>query len=436
MPAICVDLSIKARWIVPMTARNRVLEDHVLVVHDGRIVDLIASKDAALRYLASVTLERPQHVLMPGLVNAHTHAALSPLRGFTERLFSNSQLRPESVRDGIQISIAQMLKSGITCFADHHFYPDTTARVAAEQGMRAVIGMPIAEFSTPWARNVDEYLTKALNVHDEYKGHPLISTAFAPFGAPTVPFSAPTVEDATFRRIVTFANELDAPILIKLHESSAEVTDSLARYGVRPIERLQALGLLTPALNAIHMVHVSPSDIDLAVRSGISVTLCPESNLKLGNGLPPVALIVASGLTIAVGSDAAAASSGQDIWMGTRLMALLSRTNSDAISSASPWDVLRIATRGGAAALGLENEIGSLEIGKWADLCCMDLSEPATQPVYDPVTQLVFSGGRDLVTDVWVAGRHLLVERNFSRLDWPSLAARSDTWAAILKAEG
>jgi len=424
-----------------MTIRNRVLEDHVLVVHDGRIVDLIASHDAASRYLASVTLERPNHVLMPGLINAHSHAAMSLMRGFTEGLPLASRLdsrmwplekrfvSPDFVRDGTLIAIAEMLKSGITCFADQYFYPDETARVATQQGIRAVIGTPVAEFSTPWAQNADEYLTKALSVHDEYKGHPSISTAFAPL-------SAYTIEDATFRRIATYANELDAPILIRLHESSLEITESVARYGSRPIERLHSLGLLTPALNAIHMLHVNPSDIELAVQSGISVTLCPESNLKRGNGASPVALWVASGLRLAVGSDGAASHNDQDIWMEMKLLTLLSRTNSEAISSVTPWDALSIATRSGAAALGLEDEIGSLEPGKWADLCCIDLSGPGTQPVYDPLAQLVFSGGRDLVTDVWVAGRHLLVDRNYSRLDWSTLAARANIWAAKLKAEG
>jgi 5-methylthioadenosine/S-adenosylhomocysteine deaminase len=439
MPAVPADLCINARWIVPMSTRGQILEDHSLVVLNGRILDLIPTAGASERYAASVVVDRPAHLLMPGFVNAHTHAGMSLFRGYAEGLplkpWLEERIRPlqnrfvsaEFVRDGTLLSIAEMLESGITCFSDMYYFPDETARAAVEQGIRAVIGMPVAEYASPWARTADEYLSRALAVRDEYKDHPSIATAFAPHA----PY---TVSDATFTRIATYADELDAGVLIHLHESAGEIADSLARHRVRPIERLHGLGLLTPALNAIHMVHVEAADMELAQRSGISVTLCPESNLKLGNGWPPIAAWLATGVRLGVGSDGAASNNDQDVWSEMKLLALLSRTAADAVPALSPWDALATATRGGAAALGLDAEIGTLESGKWADLCCVDLSGPATQPIYDPVTQLVFSGGRDLVSDVWVAGRQLLDRGNFTRLDWPRIAARASHWATRLSA--
>jgi 5-methylthioadenosine/S-adenosylhomocysteine deaminase len=434
MPPVPADLSINARWMAPMTTRAGVLEGHALIVRDGRIVDILPQRDARDRYDSTLVLDRPAHLLMPGLVNAHTHAAMSLFRGFaegtpsmtwlTERIWPLERrfVSPEFVRDGVLVSIAEMLKAGITCFGDQYFFPDETARAAVEQGMRAVIGMPVAEFASPWAKTDAEYLTRALSVHDEYRGHPAISTAFAPH-APW------TVSDDTFTRIATLADELDAGIMMHLHESAAEIADSLARHGLRPIERLHGLGLLTPALNAIHMTHANSADIALAQRTGISVTLCPGSNLRLGNGLPPVAALSAAGVRLSAGTDGAASNNDQDLWSEMKLIALLSRESGEAALNLSPWDALATATRGGASALGLDAEIGTLESGKWADLCCVDLSGPAAQPMYDPLTTLVFSGGRDMVTDVWVAGRQLLADSELTRLDWPGVSARANAWA-------
>lgn len=420
-----------------MTTPGLLLEGHSLIARDGRIIDVLPTVAAKLRYAAATSVDRPGHLLMPGLVNAHTHAAMSLFRGIAEGLPLNAWLNEriwplerrfvnaEFVRDGALLSIAEMLKSGITCFGDMYFFPGDTARAAQEQGMRAVVGMPVADFASPWASTGAEYLSRALDVHDEYKGHPSISTAFAPHA----PY---TVSDDLFARIVTLADELEAGIFIHLHESAAEIGESMSRYGMRPIKRLHELGLLTPALNAIHMTHADASDIELARRTGISVSLCPESNLKLGNGMPPVAALAASGLRLSVGSDGAASNNDQDLWAEIKLLALASRPSNDAVPALCPWDALALATSGGASALGLGEEIGSLERGKWADLCCVNLDGPSTQPVYDPLTQLVYSGGRDLVTDVWVAGRQLLAEGALTRLDWPGVRSRAEAWALRL----
>jgi 5-methylthioadenosine/S-adenosylhomocysteine deaminase len=420
MPAVLADLCIDARWIVPMSMPHRVLENHTLVVRDGRILDLLPSAAATIRYSATAMVQRSAHLLMPGMVNAATHAAASLFRG------AGARGAAQFVPDGILVAIAEMLGSGITCFADRCYFPDQCARTAAEQGMRAVIGMPVAEAASPWAKSSGDCLTKSLNLRDDYNGHPLISTAFAPH-APN------TLSDATFARIATLADELDAGILIDVHESAAEIAASVARHGMRPIERLWKLGLLTPAMNAVHMAHATADDIELARRTGISISLCPQSNLRNGHGVPAVGALAAAGIRLGVGSGDGAELQNRDVWGEMKLAALISRL---ADAPLSAWDALAMATRGGAAALGLDAEVGTLEPGKWADVCCIDLGGPATQPLTDPVAQLVFCGGRDMVNDVWVAGRQLLADGEMTRLDWPAVVERAGAWAARLQTGG
>jgi len=426
MPAVLADLSIEARWIVPMTARGRVLENHALVVSDGRILDLLPSADAAERYAATVTVQRPAHLLMPGMINTHTHAAMSLFRGQDapvaplERRF----VGPEFVRDGVLAAIAEMLSSGITCFGDRYYYPDQCARTAAEQGLRAVIGLPVAETIGPWAKSPSDYLTEGLRVRDDYAGHPLISTVFAPH-------SPAEVSNATFARVATLADELDAGIVIGLHESADEIAQSLAVHGVRPIERLWRLGLLTPALNAVHMTHATEADIDLARRSGLAISLCSEASLRSEHRLPPLASFVASGIRLGVGTGGACR---QDVWREMQLLGLMmAPRQTSGGSDYTAWDALAAATCGGAAVLGLDGDVGTLVAGKWADLCCVDLGGPTTQPLIDPVAQLVSCGGPDIVSDVWVAGRQLVSDGELIRLDWPGVAARANAWAMRLK---
>ena len=424
MPAVPADLSIEARWIVPMTTRGRVLEHHTLVVRDGRILDLLPSMDAAGRYAATVVIQRPAHLLMPGMINTHTHAAMSLFRGLASPVggLEGHFVGPEFVRDGVLAAIAEMLLSGITCFGDRYYYPDATARAAGEQGMRAVIGLPVAETISPWAKCSSEYLTEGLRVRDEYTGHPLISTVFAPH-APD------KVSNATLARVATLADELDAGIVIDLHESADKIAQSVAVHGARPIERLWQLGLLTPALNAVHMAHATAADVDLAQRTGIAISLGLQSNLECEHQLPPVASFVASGMRMGLGTGGGACRN-QDVWGEMKVLALMMSSDYTA------WDALAMATRGGASVLGLDGDVGALESGKWADLCCVDLRGPAIQPLSHPVTQLVFCGGRDIVSDVWVAGRQLVSDGELTRSDWPSVAARANAWAVRLKTRG
>ena len=419
MPIVPADLCIETRWIAPMTAQNLVLEQHSLLVRDGRILDILPSALAAERYSATAVLTRNSHLLMPGMINVQSDAAALLSRGANgEAARIEALASADFARDGTLTAIAAMLKSGITCFCDRSYFPEETARTAIEQGMRAMIGMPVADGVTPWAKDGAQSLTRALELRDRHKGDPLISTAFAPL-------AANTLSDATFSRLATLADELDAGIMIDLHQSTGEIDACVATRGMRPLERLWNLGLLTPALNAAHMVELSSADMKLLQRTGVSVTVCPEGDLKRGLGLAPIAAFFAAGVRLGIGS-AGTSISGHDIWGNMKIVALLSNAG----------DALRAATYGGAAVLGLEGEVGSLESGKWADLCCVDLSGPATQPIGDPLAQLVFGGARDMVSDVWVAGRQLLSGGELTRLDWSDVARRSQAWVARMAERG
>ena len=419
MPNLAADLLIDARWIMPMTRSGTVLENHTLVVTNGRIAALLPQNDARSRYPGTPGIQRPDHLILPGLVNGHARTARS-LPAATTALLENDG----RIDDAIRLSIADMLRSGITCFAAAGLFPDETAQAAAEQGIRACIGLPVSDHPTPWARDSTEHLSKALSLRDEYKGHPAIGTAFAPQ-------PSHTLADDTLIRIRTLADELDCGISMTLHESPRALDASLEAFGLRPLERLERLGLLTPALNARHMVHVQALEIDKAQHRGISVTLCPQADLR-GGMAPPVAAWTASGIALSLGTGGGACGDN-DIWPEARLAALLARPLDDLPAALSPTEALAIATRGGAAALGWSDQIGTLETGKWADLCCIDLDHPALQPMDDVAARLVFCGGRDRVSDVWVAGRHLVAESRLTRLDWAEVSARVQAWAPRLK---
>lgn len=393
MPDLVADLRIDARWIVPMTG-PRLLEQHSLIVRDGRIAALLPRVEAARRYPSAPLVERSTHVLLPGLVNARV-----PLPGF-------GAAEPP---DATAPALAALVRGGVTCIGAPAAAPEEAARAAAAQGLRAVIGMPVADAAGSRGAGAAAPLTGALRLHDEYKGHPLISTAFAPR-------ALASIGDATLSRLALLADELELTLLVSLHESAAAVADSLAHHGLRPMARLQALGLLTPALSAAHMVALDAEDLDQAERAGIAVALCPEAALARCGRLPPVAALAATGLRLCIGSgEGAAACDAPALWTDMKLLHYASRPDESEAPTLDCFDVLAAATRGGAAALGLDTEIGSLEPGKWADLCCLDLGAAAPAGHADPISRVVCGGGRDLVTDVWVCGRPLLSDAQLTR---------------------
>ena len=428
-----VDTLVTARWVVPVEPAGSVLEDHAVAIRGGRIVAVLPAAEARARFDAAEILERPDHVLLPGLVNAHTHAAMVLLRGRAENLPLGRWLRstvwplerrwvdPEYVRDGTTLAIAEMLRAGITCFADMHLWPDVVAQTAAAAHIRASVGLVVTEAATRWAGTADEYIDRGMHLRDEYKGDPLISTHFAPHA----PYSA---SDATLARVRRLADELDLPVAMHLHETAYEVEQSLQAHGRRPLARLAELGLASPQLVAIHMTQVAPEDMDTLAECGASVVHCPESNLKLGAGVCPVARLLGRGVRVALGTDGAASNNDLDLLAEARIAGLLSSGVAATPGDLVAADLLRMATLEGARTLGLGEVTGSLEPGKWADLCCIDLRAARSWPVHDPVTAVIYAASAQQVTDTWVAGRHLLAQGHLRYIDESAVLQRAEAW--------
>jgi 5-methylthioadenosine/S-adenosylhomocysteine deaminase len=434
-----VDLIIQARWIVPVEPRGVVLDHHAIVIRDGRIVVLLPAADAASRFNATRTIERPEHILLPGLINAHTHAAMTLFRGMADDMPLERWLgehiwpaearwaSPDFVRDGTNLAIIEMLRGGTTCFQDMYYFPDVVARTAVEHSIRAVVGLIVIDMPTAWAADTDEYLSKGIAVHDQYKSHPLISTTFAPH-------SPHMITADTCERLRMLANELDTPIHTHIHETSEEIQTTIEKYGRRPLQRIDELGLVNPLLTAVHMTQLQDDEIALLAERGVSIVHCPESNLKLASGFCPVARLLDAGINVALGTDGAASNNDLDMLGEMRSAALLGKGVAGDATALSAVDVLAMATINGARALGLADEIGSLEAGKQADITCIDLNEPATQPVHHPVSQLVYSASRDQVSDVWVAGKQLLEERRLINNDQVEIFERAAAWQKRLAA--
>ena len=435
---LAIDTLIHARWIIPVEPDNIVLDHHSIAIHAGRIVALLPTAQATATYHASTTLTLNEHALIPGLVNAHTHAAMSLFRGLADDLplmeWLNNHIWPaegawvstEFARHGTQLAIAEMLRGGTTCFNDMYFFPDETAHVAEECQMRATVGLIVIDFPTVWAASAEEYINKGLALHDRYRGHPLVRTAFAPHA----PY---TVSNAPLEKIRTYADELDIPIHMHIHETVDEINQGLTHYHTRPLHRLEQMGLLSPHLIGVHMTQLSDDEIHRYAVSGAHVVHCPESNLKLASGFCPVQKLIEAGVNVAIGTDGAASNNDLDMFSEMRTAALLAKAVAGNASAVPAATALRMATLNGARALGLDEEIGSLLPGKAADITAVHLGGIETQPIYHPISQLIYATGRDKVTDVWVAGKHLLKERVLTTLDEHAILENTRQWRDKIK---
>ena len=428
------DTLILADWCVPVEPHDLVLTEHAVVVNDGRIVEILPATDARNRYEPGVLVERPGHVLIPGLVNSHTHAAMTLFRGLADDMPLERWLREgiwpvetrwvstEMVRDGTRLAIAEMLRSGCTCFSDQYFFPEIVAETAVDMHMRAMVGTPIIEFATPWADNAADCMSKGVDlVHDHYANHALISSCFAPH-------STGTVSDESFNELRVLADQLDSPVQIHLHETAQEIADALEETGKRPFDRLNDHGLVNSSLLAVHAVHMNDDEISQFAEAGVSVAHCPRSNLKLASGIAEVTALQKAGINVALGTDGAASNNVLDMLGEMRTAALLAKTRAGDAAALPAADALRMATLNGALALGLADSIGSIEPGKWADLTCIDLRHINSQPVYDPVSQLVYTADANQVSDVWVAGRHQVEDGSLTRIDENDLLQRASEW--------
>ncbi len=420
-----IDTAIHARWVIPGRPETVVLENHSVLIDRGRIIAIVPEAKAS-QYAPRETFWLPEHALAPGLVNAHTHAAMTLLRGFADDLplmpwlenhiwpAEAAHMSERFVTVGSELAATEMLLSGTTCFNDMYFFPNATGHAAEAVGIRAVLGLIVLDAPTVWAADLNEYLRRATAVHDEFRTSERITTAFAPHA----PY---TVSDDGLTRVRVLADELDIPIHIHLHETQAEVDAAVAATGERPLMRLKNLDLLSPRLVAVHMTQLDPTEIDDVAAHGVNVVHCPESNMKLASGTCPVTALLAAGVNVGLGTDGAASNNDLDMLGEMRTAALAAKSLTQDATALPAARALTLATQAGADALGLGNDIGSLEPGKYADIIAVDLSAPATQPVHHPISQLVYAASRDAVSDVWVGGAHVVESRTPTRVELPRL---------------
>ncbi len=432
MPEAPLDLLLLPTWLVPVEPAGVVLKEHGLGIRDGRIA-LIAPRAEALKHPALEVRDLPGRLLTPGLVNAHGHAAMTLFRGLADDLplmtWLEQHIWPaeakwvneQFVQDGTELAIAEQLKSGVSCFADMYFFPEVASELVHKSGIRAQISIPVLDFPIPGARDADEALRKGLGLFDDLKHHPRLKVAFGPHA----PY---TVSDDKLENIRMLAEELDAGIHMHVQETAFEVQQSLELHGERPLARLARLGLLGPRFQAVHMTQIDEDDVALLVASNTSVIHCPESNLKLASGFCPVEKLWQAGVNVAIGTDGAASNNDLDLLGETRTAALLAKAVAGSATTLDAHSALRMATLNGARALGLDAQIGSLEVGKAADLAVFDLSGLAQQPVYDPVSQLIYASNRNGVEHLWVGGKQLLEDGRLTRLDEQRIIANAQAW--------
>ncbi|VVO62466.1 5-methylthioadenosine/S-adenosylhomocysteine deaminase [Pseudomonas fluorescens] len=430
--AAALDLLLLPTWLVPVEPAGVVLKEHALGIRDGRIV-FIGPRAAALKLEASEIRELPDMLLCPGLINAHGHAAMTLFRGLADDLplmaWLEHHIWPAEakwvdetfVRDGTDLAIAEQIKGGITCFSDMYFFPKIASECIHDSGIRGQVAIPILDFPIPGASTADDAIRQGVELFNDLKHHERIKITFGPHA----PY---TVGDENLEKIRVIAEELDTSIHMHVHETAFEVQQSVEQYGERPLARLARLGLLGPRFQAVHMTQISNEDLVLLVESNTSVIHCPESNLKLASGFCPVERLWQAGVNVAIGTDGAASNNDLDLLGETRTAALLAKAVAGSATALDAHRALRMATLNGARALGIETEVGSLEVGKAADMVAFDLSGLAQQPVYDPVSQLIYATGRDCVKHLWVAGKQLLDDRRLTRLDEDRLCATAKAW--------
>jgi len=424
---------INARWVVPVEPAGVALERHAVAVRDGRIEAVLPMAEAAGRYADYLRVDLPGHALIPGLVNAHTHAAMALMRGVADDLplmrwlqehvwpIEAKHASAQFVKDGTLLACAEMLRGGVTCMNDMYFFPEAALEAALAAGMRAALGLIVIEFPSAYAADPEQYLAKGLALRDEWREHPLASFCLAPH-------SPYTVSDATFRKVAQLAAELELPVHIHVHETLDEIERSISEHGARPLQRLERLGLLGPNLIAVHAVHLEPAEIALLARHGSSVVHCPSSNLKLASGFAPVAALLAAGVNVALGTDGAASNNRLDLFQEMRSAALLAKAVARDAAAMPAHAALHAATLGGATALGLEGRIGSIVPGKAADLAAVAFDSIELQPAFDVVSHLVYACGREHVTDVWVGGERVLQDGMLTRLELSDLQGRAHLW--------
>jgi len=435
------DLRIDAHWIVPIeTTNQQVLIDHCLLIKDGII--LAIEPQSSCQISAAETLDLGQQLLMPGWVNAHGHAAMSLFRGLADDLplmdWLQEHIWPaeaqhvdeDFVKQGTDLAIAEMIQSGTTTFADMYFYPQQSGEAALASGIRAVCFAPVLDFPTNYAQNSDEYIRKAVECNDRFNNHPMNVQGLVQIGfGPHAPY---TVSDEPLKEITVLADQLDMPVQIHLHETAFEVSESLEKFDKRPTQRLMDIGFLNERVSCVHMTQINEHDIQILQKTGASVVHCPESNLKLASGFCPTARLSAANIALAIGTDGAASNNDLDMFGEVKTAALLAKGVSQDARAMPAIEALTLATLGGARALGIDNITGSLLPGKAADIQAIDFNSLSSQPVFDPISHLVYCAKSSHVSHVWVNGQYLLKEGKLTTLNEEALINQAKAWSSAM----
>ena len=422
-----------ADWLIPMNKENHWIENGAIAIRGEEILAVGQLSKLAEQYPEANQQHFSGQVLLPGFVNSHCHAAMNLLRGLSDDLPLKQWLEEaiwpveaqfvddSFVYQGTQHAIAEMLRSGTTCFQDMYFMPDQAAKAVQESGIRASIGLVIVEFETSWAQNAQECINKGLDVYDQFKHSHSVNFNFAPHA----PY---TVSKETLEHIGTLSNELSLPVQIHVHETAFEVESFQQEHGIRPLTRLKEIGLINPLLNAVHMTQLNEGEIEWLADAGSHVIHCPQSNMKLASGVCPTKQLMEANVNLAIGTDGAASNNDLDMIDELRSASLLSKLDYLDPTAMTAYQSLYNATMGSAKALGLQEEIGSLETGKKADFITIDLNRLETLPVYNPISQIVYASSRDQVTNVWVNGKQLLQERELKTLTPELIVQHVQKW--------
>ncbi|MGH1486435.1 MAG: TRZ/ATZ family hydrolase [Cellvibrionaceae bacterium] len=431
------DKIIHAKWIIPVVPENKVFSDCSIIINDGKITSILPTKEAINRYQANETFALSEHIVTPGLINAHGHAAMSLLRGYADDLpldtWLNDHIWPAEgkyvsakfVKEGTQLAIAEMIRSGTTCFSDMYFFPDESASAAHDAGIRCQITFPILEFPSAWADNADDYISKGLALRDHYRSHDLIKVNFGPHA----PY---TVSDETFSRIAVLAPELQANVQVHLHETKHEITQALDDNGKRPIQRLFDLNLLTPLTQCVHMTSLNKMDYQLLKQSGAHVIHCPESNLKLASGFCPVAELLSEGVNVALGTDGCASNNNLDMFGEMHTAALLGKAVAEDAAALNAHTVLEMATINAAKAMNIDQVTGSLEAGKSADIIAIKIDALEQNPMFDPISQLIYTHNGHRVSHSWIQGKTIMEDRELRTMNEKEIINNTSQWQEIL----
>jgi 5-methylthioadenosine/S-adenosylhomocysteine deaminase len=415
------DTLISASWCIAVEPSTRPLANYSVAIQGGRIVDLLPSVQAREKYRPDAVIERPGHVLLPGLINTHTRAALSLFRGLGAAFDTQRWLSEEMVRDGTELAIAEMLRGGVTCFGDSFYFPDVVAETAIAAHMRASIGMAVADAPSPWAENADEYLAKGADlVHDRFAGHPLLATHFALL-------DAARLTDDTLRETRVMADQVNAPVHASLHRTPEDIQASLDNAGQRPLERLRNAGLVNANMLGTHGVFLDNTELAYLAREGVAIAICPRADADLGEAHRIAQRLLGAAVTVAIGTDSALRCHTLDLFADMRSAFCHTASDGDEAQRLAA-SALRAVTINAAKALQIGDSVGSIEIGKQADLCCINLGALNSQPMHAPLVQLVYTVQRDQVSDAWVAGRQLLDNGRLTHIDQADLLLRCKEW--------